>query len=107
MDKTALYDLNAVGLFALNSRSIHLRNEGFVYLYYYSVYPGEELLHQIGAPLFQSLLHNGMVGVVEYPLSHFKGFFKGEALVVHQLSYELGYGYNRVGVVELHGDKVR
>ena len=86
MDKITLDDLYAVGLFPLNSRSIHICNEGFIYLYNNSVYPGKELLHQIGAPLVQSLLHNGMVGVVEYLLCRFKGFFKGEALVVHDLA---------------------
>ena len=102
VDKTALDHLYTVGLVPLYASCVHIRDKGFIYLNDYAVYPREKLLHQIGAPLFESLLHNGMVCVVEYLFRHIKGFLKGEALIVHQLSYELGYRDNGVGVIELN-----
>ena len=57
---------------------------------------------QIQIPLLQRLTHNGVVGVGEGLLCHFKGLFKGHTLC-HQQTDQLRNGHCRVGVVELNG----
>ena len=106
MDEVALYYLHAADSVLLYVSGIQFSYESLVYLNDYLIYSRQDFLHQSGVPLFESLLHNGVVGVVEHLLGYFKGSVKGIALVVNELSDELRDRDDGVSVIELYGDVV-
>ena len=67
---------------------------------------GDDHLHQTGIPLLQRLSHNGVVGVVEGLLRDIERLIKVDALFLEQ-TYQLGDGYDRMGIVELDGGHLR
>ena len=107
MDKLALDYLDAVDLGAFHTLCVHLGDEFLVYLDNYLVNSREDLLNKTDPPLFESLLHDCVVGVIEHLFGDFKSLFKGISLVVYELADKLGNGDDRMGIVELDRDIVR
>ena len=62
---------------------------------------GDNALEQVDVPLFQSLAHNGVVGVVAGLLNDIECFLEGKTFLEHEYSDELSNGNCGVSIVEL------
>ena len=94
--------LHLVDLFAGHITAVHIRDERLVYPEYHGINLRQQFLHEVCAPLFKSLRHDGVVGVVESLLRDLKGFLETYAVFCHKQADKLRYGDSRVSVVELN-----
>ena len=94
--------LHLVDLFAWHITEVHIRDERLVYPEYHGINLRQQFLHEVCAPLFKSLRHDGVVGVVEGLLRDLKGFLEAYAVFCHKQADKLRYGDSRVSVVELN-----
>ncbi|EJX03838.1 hypothetical protein EVA_08056 [gut metagenome] len=70
---------------------------------YYLPDSGHKFLHQILRPLFESLAHNGVVGVCNAVLDNIPCLVPAHAVLVHENSHKFGDNESSMGVVYLHG----
>ena len=68
---------------------------------------GQGHLEDVHVPLFQSLSHDGVVGVGEDLLADVECLVPAKAALIQQNAHHLGDGEGGVGVVQLDGDLVR
>ncbi len=99
-----LHTLYAV---AGNTAAVQIRNELLVYLKNYRVYVGQKLLNDLSVPLFESLRHNGVVGVVECLLRDRERLLERHSVLLDKDTNKLWYGDNGVRIVKLNGVVLR
>ena len=94
--------LHAVYLLLAHAHGAQLGILHLVYARYYIHQLRRHAPEQVIVPLLQRLAHYGMVCIAEGLAGNVKGGVKVQALI-HKQPDKLGYGYRRVGIVELYG----
>ena len=83
--------------------SRHLFQESPVDLFHDLVNSGKKTGEQLDGPLFQSLCHNGMVGISAGLGGYLPGLLPGQIIIIHQNAHQFRNRYRRMGIVELEG----
>ena len=86
-------------------RFSELRVKGMAYFIYYIGNLRRYLPHKSDIPFFQSLLHNGVICIVEHLTRRLQREVKALAFKHHQ-PYKLRHGYHGMRIVELNRRKL-